>query len=77
MELFLAALEGTPQKDISSQNIALAPTDRPAARSASSESTESTDGKASQNEGTDTEALAREVYTIIKRRLAIERERVI
>ena len=76
-ELFLATPDGIPRKDISSQDIALAPAARSAAGNTSSESTESTANKASQNEGTDTEALAREVYTIIKRRLSIERERVI
>ena len=77
IELFLATLEGTSRKDSSSPDIALAPVDRSVSGSANSEVAEGAAGSALQNEGTDMEALAREGYTIIKRRLAIERERVI
>ena len=75
MELVLAALGDRPDKDDDSRHIALASEDRSAAGSAGSGVTEDSADETSGGGAPDVDALAREVYMIIKRRLAVERER--
>ena len=77
IELVLATVGGASGNDNKpEQHIALAPVDRPATGSADSVAAEGSSGDTSQSGGPDQEVFAREVYSIIKNRLAVERDRM-
>lgn len=75
-ELVLAAVRERPHIDRSSSNIALARADQTVAAQAAVDEEPPGAYKASESGGSDPEGLAREVYTIIRRRLQVEKERI-
>jgi hypothetical protein len=75
-ELVLAAVRERPHIDRSSSNIALARADQTVAAQVAVDKEPPGAYEASENGGSDPEALAREVYTIIRRRLQVEKERI-
>lgn len=75
VDMVLAHVKTTSRGGTPTQEISRSVVDESTTATSSSQSEQYQSGDGSQAEGTDTEVIARQVYAIVRRRLAVERER--